>query len=197
MFSAAYSAEKSAIKSEKPLWNISTMPPLNNPRWELFAQKIVEGLINGHREVYSQGRAYSAAGYIASGEVADAAASRLLRKVKPIIERVQELQAQALARLERKLDVSRERVGRRLDMASRKAEEQGNTANMVAAELGIAKVFGLGKASDQYNPVDPSSAKSMSDIGRLLLQSVGASSPSQTQINLAVRLEQIAAENDI
>src|SRR5262245_16569173 len=177
------------------------MPPLNNPRWELFAQKIVEGLINGHREVYSQGRAYSAAGYIASGGVADAAASRLLRKVKPILDRVRELQAQALARIERKLDVSRERVGQRLDMASRLAEQQGKPSDIVAAEAQIAKVFGLAKASDQYNPVDPSSAKSMDDIGRLLLQSVGASSPSQTQINLAVeannafvaRIEAIAA----
>jgi hypothetical protein len=43
----------------------------------------------------------------------------------------------------------------------------------------------------------------MSEIGRLLLQSVGASSPSQAQINLAVeannqfieKLEQIAAED--
>src|SRR5262245_11703560 len=91
------------------------MPPLDNPRWELFAQKIVEGLINGHREAYSQGRAYSAAGYIAKGDAADVNASRLLRKAKQVGERVQELQAEALARLERKLDVSRERVGRRLE----------------------------------------------------------------------------------
>jgi len=177
------------------------MPPLDNPRWELFAQKIVEGLINGHREAYSQGRAYSAAGYIAKGDAADVNASRLLRKAKQVGERVQELQAEALARLERKLDVSRERVGRRLDMASRLAEQQGKPSDIVASEMGIAKVFGLAKAGDQYSPVDPSSAKSMSDIGRLLLQSVGATSPSQTQINLAVdannrfvaELEQIAA----
>ena len=43
----------------------------------------------------------------------------------------------------------------------------------------------------------------MSEIGRLLLQSVGATSPSQAQIDLAIeannafveRLEQIAAED--
>ena len=35
------------------------MPALDNPRWELFAQKIVEGLVNGDRKAYSQGRAYS------------------------------------------------------------------------------------------------------------------------------------------
>ena len=205
-FSAAYSAEKSAIKLEKPLWNIGTMPPLDNPRWERFAQKIVEGLVNGDRKAYSQGRAYIAAGYKAkdagkSGGSAEVNASRLLKFAKQIGERVQELQAQALVKIERKLDVSRERVGKRLDMASRLAEQQGNPANIVAAEAQIAKVFGLAKASDQYNPVDPSSAKSMDDIGRLLLQSVGASSPSQAQINLAVeannafvqRLEEIAA----
>src|SRR5262245_4211506 len=173
------------------------MPPLDNPRWELFAQKIVEGLVNGDRKAYSQGRAYIAAGYQAKdagkrGGSAESAASR-----------VKELQAEALARMERKIDVSRERVGRNLDLASRMAQEQGNAANIVAAELGIAKVFGLAKAGEGYNPIDPSNAKSMSEIGRLLLQSVGASSPSQAQINLAVeannafveRLEQIAAED--
>ena len=179
------------------------MPPLDNPRWELFAQKIVEGLLNGHHEAYSQGRAYNAAGYIAKGAVADANASRLLRKAKEIGERVQELQAKALAKLERKLDVSRERVGRRLDMASRNAEHEGNTANIIAAELGIAKVFGLAKAGEGYNPIDPGNAQSMSEIGRLLLQSVGATTSSPTAINLAVeannafieRLEQIAADD--
>src|SRR5262245_52740190 len=209
-FSAAYSAEKSAIKSEQPLWNIGTMPPLDNPRWELFAQKIVEGLVNGHREAFSQGRAYIAAGYKAkdagkSGGSAETNASRLLNKAQQVGERVKELQAEALARIERKLDVSRERVGKRLDMASRLAEQQGNPANIVAAEAQLAKVFGLHKATDQYNPVDFNSAKSMDEIGRLLLQTVGATSPSQAQINLAVeannlfvaRLEQIAAENDV
>ena len=184
------------------------MPALDNPRWELFAQKIVEGLVNGDRKAYSQGRAYIAAGYQAKdagkrGGSAESAASRLFNRVQPVVDRVKELQAEALARMERKLDVSRERVGRRLDMASRKAESEGNTANIIAAELGLAKVFGLAKAGDQYNPVDPSNAKSMSEIGRLLLQTVGATSPSQAQINLAVeannafvqRLEQIAAED--
>jgi hypothetical protein len=80
------------------------------------------------------------------------------------------------------------------------AQGEGNAANIVAAELGIAKVFGLAKVSENYNPLDPSSAESMNDIGRLLLQSVGAQTPSQEQITLAVqanndfvaRLEEIA-----
>jgi hypothetical protein len=181
------------------------MPVLPNPRHEAFAQAIVKGLAsdkpNGKN---TQKAAYLAAGYSTTTENAtEAAASRLLRNVKPVVERVRELQAEALARIERKLDVSRERVGRRLDLASRKAESEGNTANIIAAELGIAKVFGLHKAGEQYNPIDPSSAESMVEIGRLLLQSVGATSPSQAQINLAVeannafveQLEQIAAED--
>jgi len=56
------------------------------------------------------------------------------------------------------------------------AETEGNAANMVAAEMGIAKVFGLAKASDNYNPIDPSNAQSMHEIGRLLLESVGTKS---------------------
>ena len=41
------------------------MPALNNPRWERFAQALVEGLANGDRKPYSQGRAYIVAGYTA------------------------------------------------------------------------------------------------------------------------------------
>ena len=66
------------------------MPTLDNPRWERFAQALVEGLTNGDGKPYSQGRAYNAAGYYAkgagkSGGSAEAAASRLLKKVKPIL----------------------------------------------------------------------------------------------------------------
>src|SRR5215475_10357041 len=78
------------------------MPALDNPRWERFAQAIVEGLANGDRKPYSQGRAYIAAGYLAKDAgkpagSAEAAASRLLKKVKPILDRVRELQAELAA----------------------------------------------------------------------------------------------------
>src|SRR5215831_7876973 len=93
------------------------MPALANPRHERFAQLIVEGLMNGERKAYSQGRAYIAAGYEAKdagkrGGSAEAAASRLLNRVKPIIDRVRELQAEATKRLQPKLD-----LGRRLNLA--------------------------------------------------------------------------------
>src|SRR4029453_7418359 len=120
------------------------MPTLDNPRWERFAQVIVEGLANGDCKPYSQGRAYIAAGYTAKdqgkrGGSAECAASRLLNRVKPILERVRELQAEAAAKAEVNLD----RIRRRLDLASRIAEKQENAAAITSAELGIAKVFGL------------------------------------------------------
>jgi hypothetical protein len=185
------------------------MPALNNPRWERFAQLIVQGLIDGDRKAYSQGRAYIAAGYTAKdqgkrGGSAEAAASRLLNRVKPILDRIRELQAEALARIQPKLDISRERVGRNLDLASQIARGQGNAQAIVASELGIAKVFGLIGASDDHNPTDPSKADSMQDIGRMLLQSVGFSAPDDASISLAIeandafvaRLEEIRAAAD-
>jgi hypothetical protein len=180
------------------------MPALSNPRYERFAQALFAGLAGETRVKRAQSTAYlTAYPNCSNGNSAEAAASRLLRRVKPIIERVRELQAEQNKRLEPKLDLSKERVGRRLDMASRKAEHEGNTANIIAAELGIAKVFGLAKPGEQYNPLDPSNAESMSDIGRLLLQSVGATSPSQAAINWAIeannrfieRLEEIAEQD--
>jgi len=193
---------------DAPLYNAGArrkMPPLENPRWEAFAQAIVRGLAedrpNGKN---TQKDAYLAAGYSTKTDnAASANASRLLRNAKSVAERVRELQAAALARMDVKLDISRERVGRNLDLASRIAQQERNSANIVASELALAKVFGLSKPDDSYNPADPNTAKSMQDIGRLLLVSVGASSPSQAAINLAVeannafveRLERIAADD--
>ena len=116
------------------------MPVLAKPRHEAFAQALFAALSDG--QAYSQGRAYRAAGYLASNaNSADAAASRLLRNVKPILDRVRELQAEANKRNESKIDLSRERVGRDLDEAYRTAREQGNAPAMVSSALGIAKVF--------------------------------------------------------
>jgi hypothetical protein len=105
----------------------------------------------------------------------------LLRKVKAVVDRIRELQEQALARVDRKLDISRERIGMRLDLASRMAEQDGKPETIVSSELGLARVFGLAKTSDSYAPGDMSNAKSPDDLGRLLLESIGASPPFTAQ----------------
>src|SRR5262245_59910140 len=115
------------------------MPALKNPRHEAFAQAIFKSLSKHGDKPIGNGHAYLEAGYKTTLEGARRSASRLLIFVDGISERVAELQRQALARLEPKLDLSRQRIGSRLDKASRIAEQQENAANMVAAELGIAK----------------------------------------------------------
>jgi hypothetical protein len=171
------------------------MPALDNPRWERFAQAIVEGLANGDRKPYSQGRAYIAAGYTAKdqgkrGGSAECAASRLLNRVKPILERVRELQAEANARIQPKLDLSRERIGRRLNLASQIAEEDRNANGITAAELGIAKVFHRIE-EPTTNQIDFQTANSMQDIGKRLLQSVGLSEPDSLSIAAAIEANDV------
>jgi hypothetical protein len=166
------------------------MPALDNPRWERFAQAIVEGLANSDRKPYSQGRAYIAAGYTAKdqgkrGGSAECAASRLLNRVKPILHRVKELQAQANQRLQMKLDLSRERVGRRLDLASRIAEEERNAAAMATSELGIAKVFGH-LTDPAPDPQALENAKTMQDIGAALLRQIGLREPTPSDVDDAI-----------
>jgi hypothetical protein len=174
------------------------MPALDNPRWEAFAQAIVKGLAsdkpNGKN---TQKAAYLAAGYSPrSDHAAENSASRLMRNVGPVVERIRELQEQALARVDRKLDISRERIGRRLDLASRMAEQENKPETIVSSELGLAKVFGLAKTSESYNPGDMSNAKSADDLGRLLLESIGASPPFTAQeIASAIKANDVFVES--
>jgi len=169
------------------------MPALKNPRWEAFAQAIVKGLANDRPNGKNTAKAaYLAAGYSTSTDnAARANASRLLTKAIPVVERIRELQEQALARVDRKLDISRERIGRRLDMASRKAEDDGNTANIIAAETALAKIFGLVKTSSTYDPNDLDNAQSAEHLATLLLQSVGLDPPFT-----AAEIESAVGAND-
>ncbi len=126
------------------------MPALKNPRWEAFAQAIVAGLASERPNKKNTAKAaYLAAGYSTTTDNATrAAASRLLTNVIPVVERIRELQEQALARVDRKLDISRERIGRNLDEASR-----------------------------TYDPNDLDNAQSAEQLATLLLQSVGLDPP--------------------
>src|SRR4029450_12425395 len=114
------------------------MPALSNPRYERFAQALFAGLAGEPRVRRARSPACLAAyPNCRKANPAEAAASRLLRRVKPIADRVRELQAEANARLQPKIDLSRERIGRRLDLASKMAEKQQNPNGITASELGI------------------------------------------------------------
>jgi hypothetical protein len=120
------------------------MPALANPRWERFAQAIVEGLANGDRKPYSQGRAYIAAGYTAKdqgkrGGSAECAASRLLNRVKPILERVRELQAIAA----RNAAETAEKMARELNEIQYEARADKAHAAAVSAVLGKARILNI------------------------------------------------------
>src|SRR5215813_1582515 len=176
------------------------MPALSNPRHEAFAQALFAALTDGSG--YSQGKAYRAAGYLAKpGNSADSAASSRLRKFKAITDRVRELVAEANARNQHKVDLSRERIGRDLDTASRIAKEQGNASAIVSSALGIAKVF-HSLPNGEQSPLDFKSATNMHDIGRKLLMTVGMENPDVASIEQAIeandafieRLETIAAQ---
>jgi hypothetical protein len=178
------------------------MPALKNPRWEAFAQALFVGLAGKTRQERANSTAYLVAYPNCSvGNSAEASASRLLRRVKPILDRVRELQAEQAKRTQKKIDISRDRLAIRLNMASTLAEQQGNVAGIVSSELGIAKIFGL-ESTEENTPHSFRDAKSMEEIGKRLLISVGLREPADDAVALAIeannafvaRLEQIAAE---
>jgi|307.fasta_scaffold283088_1 hypothetical protein len=165
------------------------MPALANPRWERFAQCLVEGLLNGHRKSFSHGRAYIAAGYLAKdagkpGGSAEAAASRLLKKVKPILDRVRELQAELAAQTKE----TREKCVQELNELKREAQAEKAYGPAVSAVMGKAKIlnFITDQVVDAKQQVDFNSAQSMSDIGRKLLQSIGFKEPDDVSIQAAI-----------
>ena len=162
------------------------MPALDNPRWERFAQAIVEGLANGDRKPYSQGRAYIAAGYTAKdqgkrGGSAECAASRLLNRVKPILERVRELQAIAA----RNAAETAEKMARELNEIQYEARADKAHAAAVSAVLGKARILHI-VPDESAKPIDFKQARSMQDIGRKLMQSVGIREPSDDLIQQAI-----------
>ncbi len=161
------------------------MPVLPNPRHEAFAQAIFAGLTGKTRIESAHSTAYLEAYPSCSpGAPAWVNASRLLRRAK-VWERVGELQAEANKRLEPDLDISRQRIGKRLDLASRIAEQERNAQGIVASALGIAKVFHH-MNDPEPNKLDFATANSMHDMGRKLLQSVGFASPDDVSIQAAI-----------
>jgi phage terminase small subunit len=162
------------------------MPALPNPRHELFAQAIVAGLAGKTRIERAQSTAYLAAyPNCSKGNSAEAAASRLLRRVKPILDRVREIQQAAAKRIEE----TPERIAQELNEVRDEARADKAHAAAVSAILGKAKVLGL--VTDKHQDTTPRqsfvNAKSLHEIGVLLLQQVGVTAPSDEDISLAIR----------
>src|SRR5262245_31722631 len=158
-----------------------SMPALQNPRHERYAQLIVEALNNGQPKPYSATHAYIAAGYTAKDPgkpgSAQASSSRLLSRV---IQRVRELQAIAAKNAAETV----EKMARELNEIQYEARADKAHAAAVSAVMGKAKILNLD--TPQPSPTDFKSAKSMHDIGERLLRSVGLPSPDEDSIAAAI-----------
>ena len=139
------------------------MPALTNPRWERFAQVLVAGI---EGKPIPGSAAYLEAGYTAKpGNCAEVGASRLLRKIKPIAQRVAELQQAAANQAIRKKRRTLEGILDRIDRASDIAEEDRIPAAITAAEQAKAKLLGLVvDRTEQGKPGDFSDSNSTREI---------------------------------
>ena len=159
------------------------MPVLRNPRHEAFAQAIFNGIVGAKGGASSQAEAYRRAGYhVSNGNSARACASRLLTFANGIGERIEELQAQAAERAQESAD----KCVRELNELRRDAHSDKAYGPAVAAVMGKAKILNLSVEQPPSTSVDFSSANSMQDIGRKLLQSVGFASPDDPSIQAAI-----------
>jgi hypothetical protein len=159
------------------------MPALKNPRHEAYAQAIFSGIVNAKGGAHSQAEAYRRAGYnVTNGNSAKACAARLLTFANGIAERIKELQAIAAERAQESTD----KCVQELNQLRRDAHSDKAYGAAVAAVMGKAKILNLSVDQPPNTSVDFSSAKSMTDIGRKLLQSVGLKEPDEASIQAAI-----------
>jgi len=159
------------------------MPVLQNPRHEAFAQAIFNGIVGAKGVASSQAEAYRRAGYhVSNGNSARACASRLLTFANGIGERIEELQAQAAERAQESAD----KCVQELNQLRRDAHSDKAYGAAVSAVMGKAKILNLVLDQPPKTAIDFSSANSMQDIGRKLLQSVGFASPDDASIQAAI-----------
>jgi hypothetical protein len=163
-----------------------SMPALKNPRHEAFARAIFAGLFQPN-PYPTHGHAYVAVGYRAkgvgeAGGSAEVNASRLLKNAK-ILDRVRELQQQA-AEVTKE---TAEKCVQELNQLRRDAHSDKAYSAAVAAVMGKAKILNFTTAEpNTTNATDFKSAKSMTDIGRKLLQSMGLKEPDDVSIQAAI-----------
>ena len=165
------------------------MPVLPNPRHEAFAQAIFNGIVGAKGGASSQAEAYRRACYhVSNGNSARACASRLLTFANGIGERIEELQAQAADRAQESAD----KCVQELNELRRDAHSDKAYGAAVAAVMGKAKILNL--ILDQpppSNSIDFSSANSMHEIGKRLLQAVGFASPDDASIQAAIEANDV------
>jgi hypothetical protein len=162
------------------------MPALPNPRLERYAQLFFAGLSEGR----TQAEAYKAAGFLPTNpNSAHAAASRAMtgrNRRLSVVNRVRELIQESNQRITKRIDVSRERVGRDLDEAIAIAKRQSNAQGIVSGALGIAKVFGLEQEQQsEVQGLKPSD--STREIATKVLQSVGLREPDALSVDEAIK----------
>jgi phage terminase small subunit len=114
------------------------MSALANHKHELFAQGLAKG--------ESASAAYRAAGYSASGNAADAAASRLLKTVK-VQARLAELKERAAI----KVGLTVADIIKMLDEDRELAHNCEQSGSAVSATLGMAKVLGMLKDKVEHS----------------------------------------------
>jgi Terminase small subunit len=162
------------------------MPVLPNPRHEAFARAIFATTCDP--KLYpTHGHAYNAVGYRArdagkAGGSAEVNACNLLKKTK-IAARVRELQEEAAERTGESAD----KCVQELNQLRKAAHSDKAYGPAVAAVMGKAKILNL--VVDQHALVpaqDFSTANSMYEIGRKLLQSVGFASPDDVSVKAAI-----------
>jgi hypothetical protein len=160
------------------------MPVLPNPRHEVFALAIFAGLAGKTRIDRAHSTAYlKAYPNCGKGNSAEAAASRLLRRVKPISERIRELQA----KLANDTKETREKVVSELNELKSLAQAKHAYGAAVSAVMGKAKLLNLiTDRIEDVTSVDYNSAQNMQDIGRKLLQSIGFKEPDDVSIAAAI-----------
>jgi hypothetical protein len=161
------------------------MPALSNPRHERFALAIFAGLSGKTRIERAQSTAYRIAyPNCAKGHSAEVAASRLMRRVEPIMARVRELQAV----LADQTGETRDKCITELNELKREAQAQKAYGPAVSAVMGKAKILNFITDGTETKPQDYASAQSMQDIGRMLLQSIGFKEPDDVSIQAAIEL---------
>src|SRR5262245_44069371 len=159
------------------------MPALKNPRHEAFAQAIFSGITNAKGGAHSQAEAYRRAGYhVTNGNSAKACASRLLTFANGIGERIKELQAIAAEQAVESAD----KCVQELNQLRRDAHGDKAYAAAVSAVMGKVKILNLIVDQPPNTSIDFKSAKSMQEIGRKLMQSVGVREPSDDDIQAAI-----------